>query len=475
MQKNQSIWKRLFNNFGLKIGSLVFAILLWLLVTVFNDPISSVQFSNIQVRLLHTSMITDTGNVYTVLDGTDVIPIVTVMGNRSIVDSLNADNIIATADVANITAENTIEIRLSSNKYSNELTSISGSIVNVRLAIEKRKTSHFALRTSTSGMIADGYYLGEVTPEQNQVRITGPESIVSQVASAGAVVDVSGATGNINTYADIRLYDADGDEVDKTNLTLNISQVKVSVSVMPIRDIPIGVIVSGIPAPGYVQSSVILSSPSSVELAGRAAVLSGVERITIPMGVVDITDASEDVVKEIDIRDYLPEYTIIADEDFDGMVTITVGIEEAVTRTIEISRDSVSLVNIPEGYEAELAAVYDSTGTPAQAGPDYLPIYLQGPQDELDTVDPAQLQPTADVSAILEQMTAEEEAALEAASAAAEEVPEEETGGEQQGEITFPIEVVLSMPPHVSQVNRLTARVRIVRTAEAEEEEESGT
>jgi hypothetical protein len=212
-----------------------------------------------------------------------------------------------------------------------------------------------------------------------------------------------------------------------------------------------------------------------VELAGRASVLSGVERITIPMGVVDVTDASEDVVKEIDIRDYLPEYTIIADEDFDGMVTITVGIEEAVTRTIEISRDSVSLVNIPEGYEAELAAVYDSTGTPAQAGPDYLPIYLQGPQDELDTVDPAQLQPTADVSAILEQMTAEEEAALEAASAAAEEVPEEETGGEQQEEITFPIEVVLTMPPHVSQVNRLTARVRIVRTAEAEEEEESGT
>ncbi len=457
-QKNQRIWNRLFNNIGLKIGSLLFAALLWLLVTVFNDPVSSVQFSNIQVRLLHTSMITDTGNVYTVLDGTDVIPIVTVMGNRSIVDSLNADNIIATADVADITAENTIEIKLSSNKYSNELTSISGSIVNVRLSVEKRKTSHFALRTSTSGQISDGYYLGEITPEQNQVRITGPESVVSQVASAGAVVDVSGATGNINTYADVRLYNADGAEVDKTNLTLNVSQVKVSVSVLPIREFPIAVTVSGTPAAGYVQSGVVLSEPNAVNLAGRASVLSGVERVTIPQGVIDVSGAAEDVVKEIDITDYLPESTVLADSDFDGMITVTVVIEELASRPVEFRRDEIALVNIPEGFGAELVGA-DAGETESVA------LTIQGPQEELDLISPEGLQPQIDVTKVVSALTEEDLAGLDERAGASQEQEEEQ----EAAALVRPVEVSITLPPHCAQTGSITARIRLFRTTQEED------
>ncbi|HCW23680.1 MAG TPA: hypothetical protein DGX96_08580, partial [Lachnospiraceae bacterium] len=46
----------IFHNLGWKIGSLVFAVILWVLVTNINDPISEMRISNLQVKLLNTNL-----------------------------------------------------------------------------------------------------------------------------------------------------------------------------------------------------------------------------------------------------------------------------------------------------------------------------------------------------------------------------------------------------------------------------------
>lgn len=76
-----------FQNIGLRILSLVLAVILWVVVNNVNDPIGQMTISNLTVRLLHTNEITDDGKVYTVLDSTDTVPVVTVRASRSIIDS----------------------------------------------------------------------------------------------------------------------------------------------------------------------------------------------------------------------------------------------------------------------------------------------------------------------------------------------------------------------------------------------------
>ena len=119
---------RLTANWGLKLASLIFAAVLWFLVTNINNPIVTVRFGNVPVTIKNASLITDAGDVYEVVDNTDVISTVTILAPRSIADSFSKENIVAVADVNDLTSRNTVNIQLSVNKYSNEIDNISGSI-----------------------------------------------------------------------------------------------------------------------------------------------------------------------------------------------------------------------------------------------------------------------------------------------------------------------------------------------------------
>ena len=226
-------------NWGLKLGSLIFACVLWVIVTNINDPVIQYKVSNVPVRFIHTDVISSQGKVFDVLDGTDVIDQVTITAARSIIDSLSEQNIMAVADFNDLTMQETISIKLSTNKYNDKLESIKGNIDEVRLKIENKKTLSLALKATTTGEVSEGYLLGDITTDRNLVKISGPESVVSQIAKAGVDVTVSDFTNNISTDADIKLYDADGEEIDRSLVSMNISSVKVNVEILETKRVPV--------------------------------------------------------------------------------------------------------------------------------------------------------------------------------------------------------------------------------------------
>ncbi|MGN1022511.1 MAG: YbbR-like domain-containing protein [Lachnospiraceae bacterium] len=424
-----------FQNIGLRILSLVLAVILWVVVNNVNDPIGQMTISNLTVRLLHTNEITDDGKVYTVLDSTDVVPVVTVRASRSIIDSLDSSNIVATADVEDMTDDGQIKINYYSTKYDSEITSITGSIQYVKLSVEERSTSSFVLKTTTSGDVADGYQVGTITPEQNQIRVSGPQSVVESIESAVANVDVSGATGNISTYSDIRLLDADGNQVDTTNLTMNITSVKISVAVNPISSVPIIAQYTGSPAAGYMLSGVLTIDPDTVELSGKSTVLSTVQSIVIPAGVIDISGRTETFTTTVDITPYLPDGTSFADADFDGNVTVTIGIEAG--ENVQVSEDlsDITLANVPEGYEAQILSASDGTTTGTQS----VTFTFSTLSSDAASVQAAELNPTVDVGALLENVNSSDYSGIYTAT------------------------VDIAEPDNATLLNTVTARIQITK------------
>lgn len=433
MKKNKR--PKIFQNLFFRILSLVFAVILWLLVNSVNDPMGQMTITNLSVRLLHTNLITDEGQVYTVLDDTDVVPVVTVRASRSIIDSLDSSNIVATADVEDMTEDGQIKIEYYSTKYDSEITSITGSIQYVKLSVEEKSTSMFVLKTTTSGDVADGYQVGTITPEQNQIRVSGPQSIVESIDSAVANVDVSGATGNISTYTDIRLLDADGNQIDTTNLTMNITSVKVSVTVNPISSVPVIAQYTGSPASGYMLTGVLTIEPDTVELSGKSTVLSTVQSIVIPAGVIDISGATETVTTTVDITPYLPDGTSFADEDFDGNVTVTIGIEAGENVNVYESVSDITLTNVPEGYTAEIVSVSDGTSSSEST----VTFTFSTLASDADSVQNAELNPTIDVGALLEN------------------------AGSSDYTGTYTATVDISEPDNATLENTVTARVRLTK------------
>lgn len=437
MKKNK--WTR---NMGLKIISVLFAISLWLVVVNINDPVTSHRFTNIPVTFLNTSALTNAGKVYEVLDGTDVLNSVTITAPRSILELIDSSDIVATADFADeLRDDNTVAIELSLSRYNSKISSIKGNIDSVKLNIEAKKTIQLVLKATTSGTAADGCMVGNITTDQNLVRIEGPETIVSSITKAAVNVDVSGAASTVATYANVVLYDADGNEVTHPALTKNCDQVRVTVEILNTKEIPINVSVMGTPASGYLASGEILTDPETVRVAGTSTNLARIDSITIPETELNVTGQSEDMTVYVNLTSYLPSGITWADAGFDGNVMVTVSIEKAQSRTLTLPKASAVVVNVPDGFKAELEVGHSDSDT--------YEVNITGLPEDVDAVRESDVVGYIDMNSFMADM--------------------ELSGAEELQPGTYPVELLFNNLNGTELVHAVAAQLII--TADGEEME----
>lgn len=389
--------KKLTDNLGLKIGSVLFAALLWLLVTNINNPAMTRRFTNVPVTIINADVITGQGKMYEVLEDSDNLAWVTVTGPTTVMSNIGQNDLVAIADMNMLTEDSTIPIQLSTAQYNESLDSIRASSDSVKLNLEERKSISIPLKAEVSGTLQDGYIVGDVTTDQNLVRVSGPESVISTIKTASVNVGISGFTGDIGTNAEIRLYDADGGEVPKDRLTMNISTVGVNVEILGTKSVPIRFAASGTPANGYRATGEINSTRNSVILAGKGNVLRNLSVIEIPDTEIDISGAAGDVTVEVDVMKYIPGNVEVADAEFDGTAEVTVHVEQELTRTIMFTNDNIVIENLPEQYEGEISTYEEE-----------FPVQIRGLAEEVNGLDVSQLRGIVDINRLLETGVIEE-------------------------------------------------------------------
>lgn len=343
--------KKLTHNLGLKLASLVLAFILWFLVVQIDDPKETDRFSNVQVKLINTELLETEGKVYEVLDNTDKVT-VTVTAPRSILKELRASDIVAEADVSKLTDINTIAITYYIENV--ETNYIKGDHEVVRLSVEDKKSKWIKLVSNTVGEVADGYIVSNVSLDQTNIEITGPESLVSQVDYAAVDISVTGATASLSANVEIQLYDAEGNMVDNKSIKKNVDSAHMTVEVLATKDVPIEIQYMGVPADGYMATGVVESSHATVKIAGTSTALASISSIVVPEDRMNITGETSDMVDIINLKDYLPDNIKFADKKFDGKITATVYIEPIVEKELRIPVSNVTIVNLPEGFVAEL-------------------------------------------------------------------------------------------------------------------------
>ena len=220
------------------------------------------------------------------------------------------------------------------------------------MSIEEKQTRWVPLKCVTTGEVREGYMVGSVSSDQNLLRISGPQSVISQVSKAQAEVDISDAINNINTDSDIRLYNEAEEEITAENIEKSVSKVRVSVEILEYKTVPLVCEVSGTPEEGYQFTGEIAFSKGMVRVAARSKILENVERIEIPQGVLDVTGATEDVTVLVDINEYLPDGVTLVEDNFVGRVNVTAKIETERERAVRIPVGQIRFDGLPAGYQA---------------------------------------------------------------------------------------------------------------------------
>jgi len=344
--------KKITNNIGIKVLSLLVAILTWYIITTVIDPTTSRVIDDIKVDIKNATLLK--GQCYNVTEN-DVIS-VTIKGRRSLVNKVKVDDIHAEADLGKLSMVFAVPIDLSfSNDDFKDLQIVNGSNKVMKLTLEKEKEASYEITTEIEGEAPDSFYVSksEITKQKGYetVSIKGPESLLKKVDHVELRIDISDVRGRIEKEQEIFAVDESGDIIDpaRQRLKLGFTKVKVIVSPKIKKDVKIEVKVSGKPAEDY-GNKAFENDISTVTVAGNESTMAAFDSIPI---LVDIDGADKDVEKVQRIKELLPaSVKLISDDD---VVKVKVPIEKLETKKIEFDSKKIEIKNKKNGQEVKFA------------------------------------------------------------------------------------------------------------------------
>lgn len=349
----KKLMKRLTNNPSLKILSILIAVILWLVVVNYDNP-EVTETYRIPVEVTNEKVLEEMGKVYEVVGDSNVATIY-VTGKRKIIDGLNGSDFTATADLSQIDfredgQELLVPIDISAKRYEKEL-NITRATVNMKITLEELSTEQSYISGTTSGTPAEGYAIGEVTVSPNLIKISGPQSIVSQVSRIEANVNVDGLTEDFTASVTPVLYDENGNVIESSQLRLSQDRVAVGVQILGTKTVPVECQTTGTPPDGYLFAG-LEYAPESIVIKGEAAVLNNIQKITIPGEAINLDGAAGDVENSIDITPYLSELGVSLVDPENNKIAVKALVERLETRNMELPIGSLEVLNLPEEYEA---------------------------------------------------------------------------------------------------------------------------
>lgn len=341
-----------FDHMGLKLLSLTLAFVLWFVVMNIEDSVITKTVYDIPVEMLNGDTILKNGGVYDVTEGENVD--IMVKGPRSVIENLEASNFEAHADLSHLSVTNSTSISVNTNDTisPNDARLISITTLNeyVTVTIEEETEKSVPVKVITTGNVKSGHALGSPAPQPNMITIKGPESVLSNIVEARAVVDVSNAESDIEETVRVGCIDGYGAAVDKDNISLSSEKARVTIPVYRTKTVQVNVNTIGNPAEGYGVRNINFE-PSTVIITGEAEELSKVRSIDI--NDISVTDASDNIETNVSLADYIPSNIYIADDTSEIAINVEIG--SVVTKELTLSTAAIKMTNQKNDYKYQVS------------------------------------------------------------------------------------------------------------------------
>lgn len=231
------------------------------------------------------------------------------------------------------------------NKTSVRLVEVEPSQILINL--ESRITKSVIPGSRLTGSLADGLELGSIKFSDSQVSVSGPKSRIELIESVAVWLDVSDIQATSSRFLSFHAFDMNGSEIGGISISPPSGEVQVEiVRNRSIRQVPVSLLISGIPKSGYRISDVRVY-PAVVELSGPQRFIAEVNKIYTED--VDVDGQSESLSKRLALT--IPSGIGILGEVSDQKSFVTVTIEIVpilVTMSLELE---VELNNLGEGLD----------------------------------------------------------------------------------------------------------------------------
>ena len=363
--------KRLTVNFGLKILAFFIALFMWLIVVNIDDPVTDKTYTGIPVQVINEEVVTSANRTYQIVDDTQEVS-VTVTAQRSVLNDVKAEDIVAIADMKEMSlgTQIPIEVKIEGYKYDSAVSNPR----NLQIQIDDEAKNNFPITPTTLGTVSEGYVIGELKANPEKVTIRGPKTVIDSINRVVAEVDVSGLSSDTEVEARLVLYDANNNVIDQSLLANNLGKegLTVEVTLHQIKSVKVELDTSMVSAAEGYKISEISVEPQEVRISGSKSALARVTEISVPASALTAVNLTQRTERSIDISQYLPEDVSLVDENADNVV-VTIAVEKPGAKNFEVSTSSITVNNLDSNLELSYGSVVD------------LEIQIKGPDATLNT------------------------------------------------------------------------------------------
>lgn len=277
-------WKS--NNSTLKVLALVIAVILWMYVGTVKDPITERTY---QVPVEIQNLDDDK----TAALSSETVRL-TVRGRQDRLTSLDENDFNAVVDLKNLgEGEHNVEVQVNSTG----MVSISEITPNpMSVHIDRRDGQYMPVTVIQTGSLPEGISVDTITVDPKNVFVSGDNSILSSVMTAGVTVDLSTLTESADISETVIFYDSSGNQIPGEVLSAYPEKVNISVKVNETnvdKEVPVTANLSGSLPKGYSITGITVE-PATAIVNGNPGELADIMSVeTEPIDVSSLTASTE--------------------------------------------------------------------------------------------------------------------------------------------------------------------------------------
>ncbi len=344
-------------NLPMIILSLLLAILIWLVVAMTLYPSIPKTIENIPLSVdIAGSPAADSGLSVISCD-VDTVD-VQLVGSRTQIGNLNAENLTAYVDYENVTStgKKTLSIKVKSDSGINyEVKSITPSTAVVEL--DKYDTLPFEVKPKIPNVkYAEGKTIDpdEFTCEPDIINITGPSAQLAKISSVYAVSDRNLTLDSSYTLNsdEVQLFSEDGTRIDASSLLFDTSTFTINIPVLTQKTVK--PIVQILNAPTDFDQSCLdfKMSADSLTIASNNSFSEIPD--TLDIGKIPLSDLDIGYSNTFDISSVLETSGMINKSGIDS-ITVTLNDEGLAKKEIVLDGSSIRLSNTPnDNYDYDI-------------------------------------------------------------------------------------------------------------------------
>lgn len=250
------------------------------------------------------------------------------------------------------------------------------------VVLEAQETRVFPVQLDLDGDPPLGYRIGAAVREPSEVTISGPRSLVSQVAEARAILDISGVRETRRISVPVEAINENGDPIPGLTITPRTIDITQPVSLEGgFKNVVVRVTTTGTVASGYRLTNLSVTPPNVTVVSANPQLVDELPGFVETMPV-DLDNLTDDIERRVALN-LADGISLVGEQS----VLVQVGvaaIESSLTMTIPVET---------LGLPPELAAIIS---------PPSVDLIVLGPLPVLDSLTPASFRAVVDLTGLAE-------------------------------------------------------------------------